>query len=123
MASEEKYPLATWQRTVTGELGEKITVVSYAPEADEANGAVTIDVEDHGEAANILLNTPAQRGEFARAYMEACLRADGEDGSVLPPGDGARTLLAALRANRAQAPVPEAPPTREAAARKAVSGA
>ena len=83
--SEERYPSASWQHTVTGEFGERITVVAYE-DGQHHPGSVTIDVDEQGKKpANILLARPEQREEFARAWMEACRRADGE-----PPAGEAR---------------------------------
>jgi hypothetical protein len=65
--------------TVTDAYGDQLSVHGLVP-ADGVPGAVMITARHPGTAENIavLLDTPQRRDDFARPWMEACRRADGE---------------------------------------------
>jgi hypothetical protein len=67
---------------IAGFIGDTIDV-GWDPH--DSAGCVKLLIRDELGSASILLDTPERRDQFARAYMEACRRADGE-----PPAGEAR---------------------------------
>lgn len=88
MASDEM-PDAAFTHTVRGFFGEELTIVAYAPEDGEDPGAVEFVIrgKQGGPGLSAHISSPAEREALARAWMEACRIADGEQATCAVPGD------------------------------------